>query len=129
VLDLSLELAQPQEVPMVEVSSAESLPQEVSSRRSSAENLYGGPNLPSKPVDDTLLLARTDDCHNASVATNGVNGTPSETSAFIERRPSKPSCDLASFLGKVSFNVDKKGNHRLSVASRPLLADFQMGHL
>ena len=91
VLDLSLELAQPQEVPMVEVSSAESLPQEVSSRRSSAENLYGGPNLPSKPVDDSLLLARTDDCHNASVPTNGVNGTPSETSAFIERRPSKPS--------------------------------------
>ena len=24
------------------------------------------------------------------------------------------TCDLASFLGKVSFNVDKKGNHRLS---------------
>ncbi len=65
MLDLSLELAQPQdlEVPMVEVSSAENLPLEVSSRRSSAENLYGGPNLPSKPVDDSLLLARTDDCH------------------------------------------------------------------
>ena len=46
VLDLSLELAQPQEVPMVEASSAENLPQEVSSRRSSAENLYGGPNFP-----------------------------------------------------------------------------------
>ena len=68
MLDLSLELAQPQEVPMGEVSS----------RRSSAENLYGGPNLPSKPVDDSLLLARTDDCHNASVPTNGVNGTPSD---------------------------------------------------
>jgi hypothetical protein len=39
------------------------------------------------------------------------------------------TCDLASFLGKVSFNVDKKGNHRLSGASRALLADFQMGHL
>jgi len=38
-------------------------------------------------------------------------------------------CDRASYLGKVSFNIDKKGNQRLSASSRALVANLTMARL
>ena len=38
-------------------------------------------------------------------------------------------CDRASYLGKVAFNIDKKGNHRLSASSRALVANLTMARL
>ena len=38
-------------------------------------------------------------------------------------------CDQTSFIGKVSFNLDKKGNHWLSAASRALVTNVRMARV